>query len=253
MMNRRKTAAEIRAMRTSGGMLATVLQVLQHQVVPGVTTKELADMARAELKALGGEAPFLGYNGFPNVICICVNEESTHGIPGPKVIKLGDTVNLDFGVRYKGMITDGGIMVAVGEISDDAKRLLRGTEAALAEAISVVRAGAKVGDITTAIERRLRADRLGIIQELSGHGVGHRLHEDPAIPNSGRLDAEVKLSAGMTIAIEPIATLGADHAEEQADGWTWVTVDGSRSAQFEHTVLVTETGAEIMTLPPQSS
>lgn len=246
-MNRRKTAAEVRAMRTSGQMLATVLHLLQQHVVAGITTKELADIAARELKALGGDPPFLGYDGFPDVICINVNEQTVHGIPGPRVLDNGDTVNLDFGVNYNGMITDSGITVGVGQINGQASRLLGTTAAALEAAIGVVKAGATVGDITRVVERTLRAERLGIIEELCGHGVGHQLHEEPIIPNTGRLDSKVKLAAGMTIAIEPIATLGGNYSHMIDDGWTWVTNDGSRSAQFEHTVLVTESGAEIMT------
>lgn len=247
MKNRRKTAAEIRAMRESGRMLARVLQVLKGRLEPGLTTGELDQMARHELAALGGQPAFLGFEGYPAVICLSVNEEAQHGIPGPRVLHDGDIINLDFGVKYQGMITDSGITVGVGTVSADAERLMKATEESLMAGIKTVHDGSTVGDITRAVERRLLADKLGIIQELCGHGVGHQLHEEPLIPNSGDMDAYVRLHAGMTIAIEPMATLGSDHVELQADDWTYSTIDGSLTAQFEHTVLVTETGSEILT------
>lgn len=247
MKNKRKTAAEIRAIRESGRMLATVLEYLRPCVVAGITTAELNELAAAELKRLGGEPAFLGYNGYPAVICLSVNEQAQHGIPGPQILAAGDVINLDFGVRYHKMITDAGITVGVGMISPEAQRLLTATEEALQRGVAAVHGGGVVGNITRAVEQRLRADHLGIIEELGGHGVGHHLHEEPYIPNSGTLDARYPLKAGMTIAIEPMATLGSNHVDLEDDDWTYSTVDGSLSAQFEHTVLVTEDGAEILT------
>lgn len=247
MNNRRKNAAETRAIRESGRMLAAVLDLLQKQIAPGMTTAELDRLAAAELGRLGGQPAFLGYQGFPGVLCVSVNNEIVHGIPGPLVINDGDVVGLDFGVKYQGMITDGAVTVGVGQTSAEAARLLRTTRQALEDGIAQVRAGARVGDISAAIGRRLRSERLGIVDELCGHGVGHQLHEDPPIFNEGRAGTGPELKAGMTIAIEPMATLGGDHAELADDDWTWVTADGSLAAQFEHTVLITETGAEILT------
>jgi methionyl aminopeptidase len=247
MVNRRKTAAEIRSIRESGRMLATVLQFLRTSLEPGITTAELDRLAAEELQKLGGEPAFLGYGGFPAVLCTSVNDEAQHGIPGSRVLELGDIVNLDFGVRYQGMVTDGGITVGVGEVNSDVQKLLTTTEQALADGIGQVKDGARTGDIASAVGRRLRGAGLGIIEELCGHGVGHHLHEDPPIFNEGKAGTGSLLKAGMTIAIEPMATLGSDHVELDEDGWLWRTVDGSWSAQFEHTVLVTETGAEILT------
>lgn len=242
-----RTAAEIEAMRTSGQMLATVLEYLRGQIAVGQITKELADIAAQELKRLGGKPAFLGYQGFPDVICISVNEEIVHGIPGSRMLANGDVVGLDFGVSYDRMITDGAITVSVGHPMLSVEHLIKGTEAALAAGIGEVRAGARIGDISAAIERRLRQDNLGVIEDLIGHGVGHKLHEEPGIPNYGQAGRGPKLLAGMTIAIEPMASMGGYEIGQAADGWTILTRDASLAAQFEHTVLVTERGAEILT------
>jgi methionyl aminopeptidase len=235
-------------MRESGRMLATVLELLRKRVKPGLTPKDMSAMARTELKKLGGAPAFLGFYGYPDIICISVNEQVQHSIPTNVPFKAGDVVNFDFGVRYKGMTTDAGISVCVGnKFTPETRRLLEGTELALYDGIAQVRAGGRVGDISAAIEATLRKYHLGIVRELVGHGVGHELHEDPEIPNYGHAGTGPVLKAGMTIAIEPITTLG-DHAiVELHDGWTLVTRDRSWSAQFEHTVLITDTGAEILT------
>ncbi len=247
MMNQVKTAAEIANIRISGQMLAAVLRYLTPLTVPGVTTKELDRLAAAELERLGGQPAFLGYQGFPGVICISVNDEVVHGIPGPRRIAEGDIVGLDFGVNYQGMITDGAITVPVGEVGAEAKRLLVATQEALTAGIAQVRQGARIGDLSHAIEARLRRDRLGVIEEMCGHGVGHQVHEDPLILNYGRGGTGMRLKAGMTIAIEPMATLGDRHIYVADDHWAIKTSDGSLGAQFEHTVLVTPDGAEILT------
>jgi len=243
-----KTEQEIAAMRESGRMLATVLAKLRAETKAGLTPKDMSAIAATELKRLGGDAPFKGYFGYPDIICISVNNQVQHSIPNEIPFKDGDVVNYDFGVTYKGMITDSGITVCVGnKLTPETKRLLEGTERALYDGIHTVKAGARVGDISAAIERTLRKYKLGIVRELVGHGVGHQLHEEPDIPNYGRAGQGPVLKTGMTIAIEPITTLG-DHAIYQArDGWTLLTQDGSWSAQFEHTVLVTSTGCEILT------
>lgn len=248
MVNQVKTPEEITAMRTGGKMLAQVLATLKPQVVPGVTTKQLAESAAAELKTLGGEPAFLGYKGFPDVICISVNAGLVHGIPDDYRVQDGDVVGLDFGVTYNEMICDGAITVVAGEASKEVQKLLSGTQAALAAGIAAVKDGAKVGDISFAIEQRLRQDKLGIVEDLVGHGVGHQLHEEPGIPNYGQAGRGMTLKEGMTIAIEPMATLGGPDVAVGADGWTIYTADGSLSAQFEHTILVTKDGGEILTL-----
>jgi methionyl aminopeptidase len=249
MVTKVKTASEIAAMRQSGRMLATVLQYLRPHVEAGVSTKELADKAAAELKKLGGEAAFLGYQGFPDVICISVNDEVVHGIPkANKILEPGDIVGLDFGVNYQGMITDGAISVIVGKPKTNGqKQLLKDTEMALQAGINVVHDGVRTGDIGAAIEGSLKHRRYGIVRDLVGHGVGHEVHEDPNIPNFGRPGTGPWLQAGMTIAIEPMVTLGSERVYIAGDGWTVLTVDGSRAAHFEHTVLLTEAGSEILT------
>jgi methionyl aminopeptidase len=243
-----KTESEIEAMRVSGRMLATVLEVMREKAAPGLTPKDMSAFAKKELVRLGGEPAFFGFHGYPDIICISVNDQVQHSIPDDRPFQKGDVVNFDFGVRYKGMNTDAGITVCIGGEPDaNAKRLIEGTRRALDEALHVVRAGVHVGDISATIERTLRKHRLGIVRELVGHGVGYELHEDPEVPNYGRAGSGPVLRAGQTIAIEPITTLGNPAIYEAGDGWTLLTVDGTYSAQFEHTVLVTATGCEVLT------
>jgi methionyl aminopeptidase len=230
-------------------MLATVLDVLRNSVEVGMSTKDLANLARAELEKLGGKPPFLGYQGFPDVICISVNDEVVHGIPREDcVLKNGDIVGLDFGVNYQGMITDSAISVIVGNpVNDQQKQLVADTERAMMAGISVLRDGVKVGDIGAAVEAALKKKPYGIVRDLVGHGVGHELHEAPNIPNYGRSGTGMQLKAGMTIAIEPMVTLGREEVYVDNDQWTIKTHDGSRSAHFEHTILITADGYEILT------
>jgi methionyl aminopeptidase len=243
-----KTESEIAALRESGRMLATVLELMRREARSGLTPKDMAALAKKELQRLGGEPPFLGFYGYPDIICISVNDQVQHSIPSDRPFEPGDVVNFDFGVTYKGMVTDAGITVCIdGQTTPDTARLIKGTEKALADGLSAVHAGCHVGDISAAIERTLRKNRLGIVRELVGHGVGHELHEDPEIPNYGRAGTGPILKAGMTIAVEPITTLGSPLIYEEKDGWTLRTQDGSYAAQFEHTVLVTPTGCEILT------
>jgi methionyl aminopeptidase len=229
-------------------MLATVLELLRKECAAGRTPKQMSALAAAELRRLGGEPAFLGFYGYPDIICISVNDKVQHSIPDERPFQAGDVVNFDFGVKYKGMITDAGITVCVDDkTTPDTARLIKGTQDALAQGLKTVRHGCHVGDISAVIERTLRKHRLGIVRELVGHGVGHELHEDPEIPNYGRAGTGPVLVSGMTIAVEPITTLGSPAIREEPDGWTLRTIDGSWSAQFEHTVLVTPTGCEILT------
>jgi len=249
MITRIKTKQELAAMRESGRMLATVLQTLQEQLRPGMTTKDLALIAARELEKLGGQPSFLGYQGFPDVICISVNDEVVHGIPrADKIINEGDIVGLDFGVTYKGMITDSAVSVIAGKPKTKGHiQLLKDTEAAMHAGIGAVHDQVRTGDIGAAVEKSLKHRPYGIVRDLVGHGVGHEVHEDPNIPNYGRPDTGPWLSAGMTIAIEPMVTLGTDRVLVAPDGWTILTADSKWSAHFEHTVLITESGAEILT------
>lgn len=249
MVTKVKTVREIAAMRESGHMLATVLEALQPQVKIGMSTKDIANIAAAELKPLGGEAAFKGYQGFPEVICISVNEEVVHGIPrADKIIAGGDIIGLDFGVKYRGMITDAAVSIIVGKPKQKSHiQLVEDTQMALMAGIAAVHNRVRTGDIGFAVQGSIKHRPYGIVRDLVGHGVGHDIHEDPNIPNYGRIDSGPWLEKGMTIAIEPMFTLGTDAVYVAEDGWTILTRDGSWSAHFEHTVLITEYGAEILT------
>lgn len=251
MYTRVKTTSEIAAMRESGQMLATVLKLVGSHVEPGVTTKALASLAASELKSLGGEAPFKGYGGnpaFPDVICISVNDEVVHGIPGDREIVNGDIVSLDFGVKYRGMITDSALSTIAGKpLESRHAELVEYTEKSMLAGIQTLREGVQTGDIGAAVQIVLNRKKYGIVRDLVGHGVGHELHEDPNIPNYGRPGSGPSLHAGMTIAIEPMATLGGEAVYVGPDQWTILTRDGSWAAHFEHTILITEDSAEILT------
>jgi methionyl aminopeptidase len=243
-----KTDTEIAAMRESGRMLATVLDKLQKEITAGMSTKDLSDIAKAELKVLGGQPTFLGYNGFPDILCVSVNDEVVHGIPrSTHDIHKGDIVSLDFGVTYRGMITDGAISVVVGQASRQSKKLVETTKEALLAGIVAIHGTTKIGDISAAVQAVLDREKYGIVRDLVGHGVGHELHEEPNIANYGKKGMGAFLEPGMTIAIEPMATSGDYHVKTDADDWTIRTVDGSLAAHFEHTVLITSDGAEILT------
>lgn len=247
MFTKVKTPSEIESMRTGGKMLATVLDLMRKNTAPGITPKELATQAAKELKALGGKPAFLNYQGFPAVICVSLNAQVVHGIPSSVELVEGDLISFDFGVAYQGMITDSAITVPVGVIDTESARLLEVTKASLYAGLDTVISGVMTGDIGQAIEKVLSENNLGIVRDLVGHGVGHQVHEDPNIPNYGRKGTGAILKAGMTVAIEPMATLGFGGIFVADDGWTVSTSDGSLSAHFEHTILVTETGHEILT------
>jgi methionyl aminopeptidase len=253
MNTRVKTAAELRAIRESGRMLGTVLQTLKAQTVAGMSTKDVAILAAQELVSLGGKPAFLGYQGFPDVICISVNQEVVHGIPSAqRIIESGDIVSLDYGVTYQGMITDAALSLIIGKPRDKRHvELVRATEASMYEGIATLHDRVRTGDIGSAVQAILESPRMGgpygIVRDLVGHGVGHELHEDPNIANYGRANTGPWLSKGMTICIEPMATLGTDRVYVAEDGWTILTQDGSWAAHFEHTILITEDGAEIIT------
>lgn len=249
MFTRVKTPKELETMRESGRILATTLKLLKSETKPGMTTKALANIAAVEVRKLGGTTPVLGYQGFPDVICISINDEVVHGIPSEdKVIQDGDIVSLDFVVGYHGMITDSALSFIAGKpLSKKHEDFIVHTEQSLLVGIHAVHHNVRTGDIGAAIEKELMRHKYGIVRDLVGHGVGDHVHEDPNIPNYGRQNTGPKLLNGMTIAIEPMATLGTDRVYIGADGWTVSTWDGSWAAHFEHTVAVTEDGAEILT------
>ena len=244
-----KTAAEIVAMRESGRMLGTVLNILVQSAAVGMTTKQLDDIAVTELKKLGGTPSFFGYQDFPAGLCISLNEEVVHGIPSAeRVLRDGDIVSMDFGVTYQGMITDAARSVIVGTPKQRRHiELVERTLASLDAGIFAVHDQVRTGDIGASVQAVLDKFHYGIVRDLVGHGVGHHLHEDPNIPNYGRRNTGPWLEAGMTIAIEPMATLGTDRVNISEDGWTIVTADNSWAAHFEDTVLITQDGSEILT------
>jgi methionyl aminopeptidase len=247
-----KTAEDIESMRQGGRILARVLELLRKEAQPGTTPRDMAFLAKKELQRLGGKPAFLGVPGpppYPDIICISVNDAVQHSIPDDRPFEAGDVVNFDFGVTYNRMVTDGGITVCIGGSPDpDSARLITGTEEALKNALTVVHDGCHVGDISAVIGQTLNQYSLGIVRELTGHGVGYQLHEDgPDIFNYGKPGTGPILKTGMTVAIEPIATLGSPKIYQDNDGWTLKTQDGSLAAQFEHTVLVTKSGCEILT------
>lgn len=247
MFTKVKTNKEINAIRESGRMLGTVLERIKDFAEPGCTGKDVAQLARQELKALGGKAAFLGYQGFPDVICISANDEIVHGIPNTREFVEGDIISFDFGVDYQGMITDAAITLPMGAIPAEVQKLLQTTKASLDAAVGVVKDSVRVGDISAAVQAVLDAGKFGIVRDLVGHGVGHYVHEEPDIANYGKAGTGEKLVAGMTIAIEPMATIGDYKVAIDDDGWTIRTRDGSLSAHFEDTILITESGAEILT------
>ncbi|HET9411937.1 MAG TPA: type I methionyl aminopeptidase [Candidatus Saccharimonadales bacterium] len=247
MFTKVKTSEEIANMRESGRMLAEVLAKLKAVAQPGMTGKDASELAKKELKAFGAKASFLGYSGYPDVICVSVNDEIVHGIPNDSPFKDGDIVSFDFGVNYRGMLTDAACSIVLGKATKTQKRLLKATERSMYAGIEQVKHGVKTGDIAAAVQKVLQAESLGIVRELVGHGVGHYVHEDPNIPNYGMAGTGPALKAGMTIAIEPMATLGDYRIKMDPDGWTIRTADGSLAAHFEHTVLITQDGYEILT------
>lgn len=248
MYTKVKTAEEIESMRVAGKMLATVLQYVKNHAVKGMSTKDLADLAAKELKRLGGAPSFLGYHGFPDVLCVSVNDEVVHGIPSVnKILENGDIVSIDFGVTYKGMVTDAALTFVIGDVDPKVQKLIDTTERSLMAGIDALKSGIRVGDIASSVQKVLDTGCYGIVRDLVGHGVGHELHEDPNIPNYGHAGSGPVLQAGMTIAIEPMATLGTHKVKQDNDGWTIRTADGSLSAHFEHTILITEKGYEILT------
>jgi len=244
-----KTEAEIQAMRDGGKILATIFDGLKKQVVPGVSELELDAWVDAEIKRLGAIATYKTAEvDFPAAICISTNEQIVHGIPTDYRLQDGDIVGFDLVITYKGMKTDSAITVVVGDKPNGVvKHLLHATERSLYAGIDAIKGPVRTGDIGAAVEKVLKEAKLGIIRDLVGHGVGHEMHQAPEVPNYGRKGKGDLLMPGDTIAIEPMATLGGEKIKQDDDGWTLSTKDGSLAAHFEHTVLITENGAEILT------
>jgi len=242
-----KSEREIELMRYAGHVNYLCHELLKSHIRVGVTTKELDQIAYDFIISKNCTPSFLDYNGFPASICTSVNEEVVHGIPSTRKLKNGDIISIDIGVIYKGYHSDSANTYAVGTVSDDKAYLLEHTRASLYEGLSQIKDGCRVGDIGYSIASYARKQRLGVIEELVGHGVGLNLHEDPEVPNYGKMGSGMKLKSGMTIAVEPMLNLGTKEVIMLDDEWTIVTMDSRPSAHFEHTVLVTKDGYEILT------
>lgn len=242
-----KSPEELSRMRLACQAAAEVLAEVASMVVPGRKTMELDEAAAELMRKRGGKSAFLGYRGYKGQICVSVNEEVVHGLPGERRVQYGDIVSLDIGIVLDGFVGDNATTVAVGMIDWKVQRLLEVTEQSLAAGIAAARAGNRVGDISHAVQRIVEAAGFNVVREFVGHGVGRTLHEDPQVPNFGAPGKGPKLKPGMTLAIEPMTTLGGPAVELLRDGWTVVTQDRQPSAHFEHTVAITESEPEILT------
>ncbi len=247
-----KSNREIEIMREAGRLLAEMLAVLKESVRPGMTTLELDDIAVREIKNRNAEPSFLGYKGareapaFPAVICVSINDEIVHGIPGPRIIKEGDIVSIDAGLVYKGFQSDSAVTVPVGAVPDDVLKLIDTTRESLMAGITAACPGGRIGDISSAVQGYVESRGFSVVREYVGHGIGRSLHEDPQIPNYGISGKGIPLKKGMVIAIEPMVNMGDWRTKLAPDYWTVSTLDGSLSAHFEHTVAITENGPEVL-------
>ncbi len=242
-----KSEREIALMKEAGHYNYLTHEEIKKHIKPGVTTNELDKVAYDFIKKNGCEPSCLNYEGFPKSICASINEEVVHGIPGNRKIKNGDIISIDLGVIYKGYHSDSARTYIVGEVPDDVKDLVKYTEEALYVGLKEVKAGARIGDIGNAISNFAHSHNLSVVEELVGHGVGTHLHEDPDVPNYGEKGKGYTLKEGMTIAVEPMLNMGKRYVWVLENDWTIVTQDGKPSAHFEHTVVVTKDGYEILT------
>ena len=248
-----KNIEDINKLREGGKILASVLYATAEKAVPGVKTIELDNLAEKMIREAGGRPSFKNYKTpddkvpFLGSLCVSINEEVVHGIPGERVLREGDVVSLDLGMEYKGFYTDMAVTVSVGQASDEAKKLIKTTQEALNLGIMAVKSGAFVGDIGQSIQSCAEGNGFNVVRKLVGHGLGRKAHENPEIPNFGIKGRGESLREGEVIAIEPMITAGQHSIYLDKDWWTWKTKDGSLSAHFEHTIIVTKTGAEIIT------
>lgn len=243
-----RSAAELEKMRAAGRLVGEVLTALTPSVVPGVTTAELDEVAEKMITDAGAIPAFKGYHGYPATICSSINEEVIHGIPsGQRVLREGDILSIDVGASLEGYFGDSAITVPVGQVSEEAARLLTVTEEALYKAIEVARPGGRVSDIGHAVQKHVEAYGFSVVREFVGHGIGQKMHEEPQVPNYGEAGRGPRLAEGMVLAIEPMVNAGKPAVKVLSDGWTAVTRDKSLSAHFEHTVAITASGAWILT------
>ena len=250
-----KTRGELQAMRASGLILASALDAMRQAVKPGMTTAELDQIGSDVITGAGAVSNFKGYHGFTGTICASVNEEVVHGIPGPRVLNAGDMISIDCGCILDGWHSDSAITVHVGDAAPDPAEagLIAATDRSMWAGIAAIRAGGKLGEVTSAIEGSVKKSskrdgrRYGEVDGYGGHGIGSAMHMDPFVPNHGRQHKGLRLVAGMALAIEPMLTLGTDQTEELDDGWTVVTTDGSRAAHTEHSVAILDEGISVLT------
>ncbi len=245
-----KTKRELAAMRDAGRIAARALRVAGEAVEPGVSTWEIDRIARRYIEEQGAIPTFLGYGGFPASACISINNVVVHGIPSKNVIvREGDIVSIDIGATYEGFVGDNAFTFPCGKVSAEAEALMKATQESLYEGIRAAKAGNRLGDIGSAIQRYVEARGYSVVRTFVGHGVGAKMHEDPSVPNYGTPGRGVRLLQGMTIAIEPMINAGVSGVKTLSDGWTTVTADGKLSAHFEHSVAITSDGPVILTLP----
>jgi len=242
-----KSPSEIAAMRRAGGVVASILKILSSEIKVGMTTRQLDEIAMRELERYGARPSFKGYRGFPAALCVSINNEVVHGIPGDRVIQEGDLVSLDFGAIVDGFHGDAALTVGVGNISPQAKQFLQITRSCLESGISVAHPGAHLSDISAAIQHYAESMGLSVVREYTGHGIGREMHEEPQIPNFGPPGYGPVLRKGMTLAIEPMVNIGGWQTKVKDDHWTVVTADGSLSAHFEKTIAITDGEAEVLT------
>jgi methionyl aminopeptidase len=248
-MSVQKSWAELQKMHRACTIVVETLEALADAAAPGIPTKELDRIARERIQKAGAKPAFLGYRGYPATLCISVNEEVVHGIPGERKLRDGDIVGLDLGCVVDGFYGDAARTVGVGRVSEQARRLMRVTEEALRAGIACCRPGQRVGDIGHAVQTHAEAEGYSVVRDFVGHGIGTRLHEEPQVPNYGPPGRRERLVAGMCLAIEPMVNVGAPAVRVLDDGWTAVTVDGSLSAHFELSVAVTAEGPWILSEP----
>jgi methionyl aminopeptidase len=243
-----KSRDEIELMRRAGQIVAEVLSELKDAIKPGIKTQELDEIAHCGIRKRGGVASFKGYRGFPSHLCVSINDQIVHGIPGERILKEGDIVSLDLGVIFQGYHGDAAITVGVGEISAEAERLISAAKGSLEVGIDVIEADIQLGDISYAIQRYAESRGYGVVREYTGHGIGRKMHEEPSVPNFGTPASGLKLKPGMVIALEPMLNIGGWPTRIGNDGWTVYTADGSLSAHVEHTVAVTTNGPYVLTV-----
>jgi methionyl aminopeptidase len=244
-----KTAAEIEKMRISGAILRQVHNAIAPHVLPGASTMDLERIAVEKIASLGAIAAFKGYHGFPAALCTSINEEVVHGMPNEKrILKSGDILSIDCGCIVDGFYSDAAVTYPIGEVSATSRKLLATTQRSLEAAIQQCQVGGRLGDISAAVQQICEADGFGVVREFVGHGIGRSMHEDPQVPNFGPAGKGPRLKTGMVLAIEPMINAGKPEVRVLPDGWTAITIDGSYSAHFEHTVAITKDGPQVLTL-----